>query len=111
MNVLPDHDDSDRVLPFDDNDMKLMKVNLRKLSEQDQLLVRVLAASACAVMRRPQSTAKRRKPVAAMQLSGARPNVIAPRPVPVAHCGASTKKIGGPLFTCRKDNAGPRIGK
>ena len=38
-----DKKDSERVLPFDESDMELIRANLHRLDEHDQLLVRALA--------------------------------------------------------------------
>ena len=43
--IVPDRDDEDEREAFDDNDMKLIRANLHRLSESDQLLIRVLATT------------------------------------------------------------------
>ena len=112
VNVVPDRDDSDRVLPFDDNDVKLMKANLHKLSEQDQLLVRVLAA--CGLRRGEAFAIDSEKTEAGCRYTivGSKTEQSLRRvPFPSRLVKHLPKKISGPLFTGRKDNAGKRIGK
>ena len=112
VNVVPDRDDSDRVLPFDDNDVKLMKANLRKLTEQDQLLVRVLAA--CGLRRGEAFAIDGDKTEAGCRYTivGSKTEQSLRRvPFPSGLVKHLPKKISGPLFTGRKDNAGKRIGK
>src|SRR6202043_1812290 len=43
--VVPDRDDEEEREAFDDADMKLIRANLHRLSESDQLLVRLLATT------------------------------------------------------------------
>lgn len=63
VNVVPERDDSDRVLPFDDNDVKLMKANLHKLkNDQDQLWSACWRPAASFAQKRVRTASPRKRP-------------------------------------------------
>jgi integrase len=112
VDCVPNKEDAERRVPFDDNDVKLMKANLHKLSEQDQLLLRFLA---CTGVRRGEAFA-----VASEQVEGKCRYVMVGTkteqslrrlPLPADLLPFLPKKIARPLFTGRKDNAIKRLGK
>jgi integrase len=104
--------DADRRLPFDDDDMKLIRDHLHKLDPSNQLLVRVLASTG---MRRGE----------AFQISseakenGVRYTVIGTKteasqrrvPFPAELLPYLPAKITGPLFRGSKEAATLRIGR
>ncbi len=108
--VVADRNDFNRRVPFDDADMKLIRANLHKLNEHDQLLVRVLATMG---VRRGEAFA-----IAGEQVEkGVRFCMVGTKteqslrrvPFPTDLLAHLPKKITKPLFTGRMDNAGKRL--
>jgi integrase len=107
---VPDRDDSERRQPFDDDDMKLIRDNLHRLSENDQLLIRVLASTG---MRRgeafeidqEQTEGGCRFVIVGTKTEASRRRV----PFPAELLPYLPAKIAGPLFTGRKDSTTKRL--
>jgi integrase len=110
IDCVPNRDDADRRVPFDEADIKKMKAYLHKLSDHDQLLLRFLA---CTGVRRGEAFQIDSEHVE----RGSRYVVIGSKseqslrrvPLPADVLPFLPKKITGPLFTGRKDNAIKRI--
>jgi len=108
--VVPDRDDAERRLPFDDADMILIRGNLHLLSESDQLLLRVLATTG---LRRgeafeidqEQTEGGCRFVIVGTKTEASRRRV----PLPSALLPFLPAKITGPLLTGRKDSATKRL--
>jgi integrase len=108
--VVPDRDDSDRRVPFDDSDMKLIRANLHRLDESDQLLVRVLTTMG---VRRGEAFAIDREQTE----NGVRFVVVGTKtdqslrrvPLPKDQLPYLPKKITGTLFAGRLDGASKRL--
>jgi integrase len=108
--VVPDRDDAERRLPFDDADMKLIRANLHRLDKSDQLLLRLLA---CTGMRRGEAFQIDREQVE----GGCRFCVIGTKteasrrrvPFPADVLPYLPTKIAGKLFTGRLDSASKRL--
>jgi integrase len=110
--VVPDRKDEDERAPFDDDDMKLIRVNLHRLDPNDQLLLRVLATTG---MRRGEAFE-----IASEQTEdGIRYCTVGTKtlqslrriPFPKDLLPQLPKKITGPLITGRKDSASKRLRK
>jgi integrase len=105
-----DRDDSERRLPFDDDDMKAIRENLHKLDDKDKLLVRLLASSG---LRRAeafsidqeQTEGGVRYFICGTKTEQSRRRV----PFPADVLSYLPAKITKPLFTGRMDSAGKRI--
>lgn len=110
--VVPDRDDAERRLPFDDADMALIRADLHRLDKSDQLLVRMLATTG---MRRGEAFQIDREQTE----GGCRFCIVGTKteqslrraPFPTALLPHLPKKITGPLFTGRMDSASKRLGK
>ena len=108
--VVPDRDDSERRVPFDDDDMKMIRENLHRLSENDQLLIRLLATTG---MRRgeafeidqEQTEGGCRFVIVGTKTEASRRRV----PFPAELLPYLPAKIAGPLFTGRKDSTTKRL--
>ena len=108
--VVPDRDDAERRLPFDDADIALIRANLHLLSESDQLLLRVLATTG---LRRgeafeidsEQTEGGCRFVIVGTKTEASRRCV----PFPAELLPYLPAKIAGPLFTGRKDSATKRL--
>jgi integrase len=110
VSCVPDRDDEEERDPFSDDDVKLMKANLRKLDAADQLLVRVLATTG---MRRGEAfeidSEETEKGIRYCTIGTKTPQSHRRVPFPKDLLPYLPKKITGPLFTGRKDNAGKRL--
>jgi integrase len=108
--VVPDRDDAERRLPFDDDDMKLIRTNLHRLSENDQLLVRVLATTG---MRRGEAfeiDQEQTEGGCRFVIVGTKTEASRRRmPFPSDLLDYLPKKITGKLFTGRKDSTTKRL--
>lgn len=112
IDCVPNKEDAERRLPFDNKDLKLMRAKLHSLDENDQLLVRFLA---CTGVRRGEAFQIDSEQVE----RGCRFVVIGSKteqslrrvPLPADVLPFLPKKITGPLFTGRRDNAIKRVGK
>jgi integrase len=97
--VVPKRDDTTRRLPLDDQDMALVRENLGKLSNSDQLLVRLLA---CTGMRRSEAfqiSSESREGGVRYVLVGEKTEQSLRRvPLPAAVLPYLPEKITGPLF-------------
>jgi integrase len=102
--------DADECDAFDDNDMKIIRANLHKLSPNDQLLVRTVATTG---MRRGEAfEIAREKTEDAIRycVIGTKTDASYRRvPFPKDLLPQLPKKITGPLFTGRKDAASKRL--
>lgn len=116
--VVADKGDSERGVPFTDDDVRAMRANLGKLDKADQLLVRLLA---CTGMRRGEALAIDREHVengvryvmvGEKPKPGGRKTLQSVRrvPLPADLLKHLPKKITGPLFTGRPDGATHRLG-
>lgn len=105
-----DRDDEVERDPFNDNDIKLMKANLHKLSEQDQLLLRVLATMGVRRSEAYQIASEETENGIRNCVVGADKGMARHRiPFPKDLLPHLDKPITKPLFTGRADNAGKRI--
>ncbi|HEX3484982.1 MAG TPA: tyrosine-type recombinase/integrase [Micropepsaceae bacterium] len=108
---VPKRDDEDERSPFDDDDMKMIRANLRKLEPNDQLLLRVLATTG---MRRGEafeiSSEKAEDGIRYCEVGTKTPQSRRRVPFPKALLPHLPKKITGPLFTGHKDSTGKRLG-
>ncbi len=109
-NCVPDREDADERYAFSDDDMKLIRGNLHKLDAQDQRLVRVLATTGMRhgeafEIDHEQTENKVRYCVVGTKNEATRRRV----PFPADLLPHLPKKITGPLFTGRMDNAGKRL--
>ena len=107
---VPDRDDAERRLPFDDADMKLIRENLHRLSESDQLLVRLLASTGMRrgeafEIDREQTEGGCRFVIVGTKTAASRRRV----PFPAELLPYLPAKITGKLFTGRKDSATKRL--
>ncbi len=110
VNCVSNHNDSERRVPFDDDDMKLIRENLHRLSESDQLLLRLLATTG---MRRgeafevdqEQTEGGCRFVIVGTKTEASRRRV----PFPAELLPYLPEKIAGPLFTGRKDSTTKRL--
>ena len=110
VNCVSNHNDSERRVPFDDDDMKLIRENLHRLSESDQLLLRLLATTG---MRRgeafevdqEQTEGGCRFVIVGTKTEASRRRV----PFPAELLPYLPAKIAGPLFTGRKDSTTKRL--
>jgi len=114
VSVVPDRKDADECDAFDDNDMKIIRANLHKLSPNDQLLVRTVATTG---MRRGEAFE-----IASEKIEdGIRYCTVGtktdasyrrvPFPKDLLPHLPKKKKITGPLFAGRKDAASKRLNK
>jgi integrase len=103
-------DDAERRLPFDDDDMKLIRDNLHTLSESDQLLVRLLA---CTGLRRSEAfeiSGEQTEGGCRFVIVGTKTEASRRRvPLPSAALPFLPAKITAPLFTGRKDSTTKRL--
>jgi integrase len=108
--VVPDRDDSERRVPFDDDDMVLIRENLHRLDDKDRLLVCLLATSG---LRRgeafeidqEQTEGGCRFVIVGTKTEQSRRRV----PFPAELLPYLPAKIAGPLFTGRKDSTTKRL--
>jgi integrase len=111
MGVVPDRNDSVRRRPFSDDDMELMRANMHKLNDHDQLAVRVLATTG---MRRGEAFSVKSEQTE----SGVRFCVVGTKteqslrrvPFPRDLLPHLPEKITRPLFKGSPDAATRRIG-
>jgi integrase len=109
--VVPDRKDSERRIPFDDDDIKLIRANLHRLDERDQLLIRVLAT--CGLRRGEAFAINREQTENGVRfcMIGSKTEASLRRvPFPKDLLPHLPKKISGPLFTGRLDTATKRLG-
>jgi integrase len=108
--VVADCDDSERRLPFDDADMKLIRANLPKLSVQDQLLVRTLATCGLRLGEAFQIDREQTEGGCRFVLVGSKTEQSLRRvPLPAALLKHLPKKIAGPLFAGKTNAASLRL--
>jgi integrase len=107
---VPDRDDEDERDPFDENDMALIRANLHRLSENDQLLVRLLATTG---VRRGEAFEIDREQtengIRFVTIGSKTPQSV--RRVPLPADLLPLPKITGQLISGRMDSAGKRLGK
>ena len=110
--VVPDRDDEDEREAFDDNDMKLIRANLHRLSESDQLLVRVLATTG---MRRGEAFEIDREQtengIRFVTIGTKTPHSLRRIPFPADLLPYLPPKITSQLIPGRMDLAGKRLKK
>jgi len=110
VNCVSNHNDSERRVPFDDADMVLIRANLPRLDDKDQLLLRLLATTG---MRRgeafeidqEQTEGGCRFVIVGTETEQSRRRV----PFPADVLPYLPAKITGPLFTGRKDSTTKRL--
>ena len=108
--MVPVRDDSERRLPFDENDMKLIRAGLHRLDDKDQLLVRVLATmglrrSEAFEIDGEQTEGGCRFVVVGTKTEQSRRRI----PFPTDALPYLPEKITGKLFTGRMDAASKRL--
>jgi integrase len=108
--VVQDRGDADRRLPFDDDDMALIRANLSRLSDEDQLLLRLLATTGVRrgeafQIDREQTEGGVRFCVIGTKTEASRRRV----PFPAELLDHLPAKITGPLFSGRADAASKRL--
>jgi len=108
--VVPDRDDEDERDAFDDDDMKLIRANLHRLSESDQLLVRLLATTG---MRRGEAFEIDREQtengIRFVTIGTKTPQSLRRVPFPADLLPYLPPKITGRLIPGRMDSAGKRL--
>jgi integrase len=113
VSVVPDRKDADECDAYDDNDMKIIRANLHKLSPNDQLLVRTVATTG---MRRGEAFEIASEKIedgiryctVGTKTDASYRRVPFPKDLLPPHL---PKKITGPLFAGRKDAASKRLRK
>jgi integrase len=110
--VVPDRDDEGEREAFDDNDMKLIRANLHRLSESDQLLIRVLATTG---MRRGEAFEIDREQtensIRFVTIGTKTPHSLRRVPFPADLLPYLPPKITSQLIPGRMDSAGKRLKK
>lgn len=108
--VVPVRNDEDERDAFNNDDMKLIRANLHRLSENDQLLVRVVATTG---VRRGEAFEIDREEIEDgirfVTIGTKTPQSLRRIPFPTDLLPFLPKKISGPLFTGRMDSAGKRL--
>jgi integrase len=108
--VVPVRDDEDERDAFNDDDMKLIRANLHRLSENDQLLVRLVATSG---IRRGEAFEIDREEIEDgirfVTIGTKTPQSLRRVPLPADLLPYLPKKITGQLITGRMDSAGKRL--
>jgi len=112
--VVVDRGDSERRLPFDDADMDLIRANIGRLDQRDQLLVRTLATcglrlSEAFSIDREQKEGDCRYVIVGE--GGKTAQSFRRVPLPAALLKHLPKKITGPLFTGTTNAASTRLAK
>jgi integrase len=110
VNCVSNHNDSERRLPFTDDDMVLIRENLHRLDDKDRLLVCLLATTG---LRRgeafeidqEQTEGGCRFVIVGTKTEASRRRV----PFPAELLPYLPEKIAGPLFTGRKDSTTKRL--
>jgi integrase len=109
---VPDRDDEEERDPFSDDDMKLIRANLRKLTKSDQLLVRLLATTG---LRREEAFEidgeQKENGIRFVTIGGKTPQSLRRVPFPKDLLPHLPKKITGQLIPGRMDTAGKRLKK
>ncbi len=112
VSVVAERDDSERRLPFDDSDMKLIRANLPKLSVQDQLLVRTLATTGMRLSEAFEIDREQTEGGCRFVVVGTKTDQSLRRvPLPAALLKHLPKAIKGKLFGGRPNSASTRLGK
>jgi integrase len=108
--VVPVRDDEDERDAFNDDDMKLIRANLHRLSENDQLLVRVLATTG---MRRGEAFEIDREEteegIRFAMIGTKTPQSLRRIPFPADLLPFLPPRITGQLIAGRMDSAGKRL--
>ena len=108
--VVPVRDDEDERDAFNDDDMKLIRANLHRLSESDQLLVRVVATMG---LRRGEAFEIDREQtengIRFVTIGTKTPQSLRRIPFPADLLPYLPKKITGQLILGRMDTAGKRL--
>jgi integrase len=110
--VVPKRDDEDERDAFTEDDMALMRANLHRLSESDQLLVRLLATTG---VRRGEAFEIDREEIEDgirfVTIGTKTPQSLRRVPFPADLLPFLPPKITGQLIPGRMDSAGKRLGK
>jgi integrase len=110
VSCVTDRDDEVERDPFNDDDLKLMKANLHKLSEQDQLLVRVVATTGMRRGEAFQIDSEETENGIRYCVVGADKGMARRRvPFPKGLLPHLPEAITKSLFAGRPDNAGKRV--
>jgi integrase len=97
--VVPERDDQERRLPFSDADMKVVRRNLNKLNESDQLLVRLLASTGMRLSEAYEIEGEQKERGVRFVIVGKKTEQSLRRvPLPAAVLPHLPKAINGPLF-------------
>jgi integrase len=108
--VIPERDDEEERDAFDDNDMKLIRANLQRLSKSDQVLVRLLATTG---LRREEAFEIDREQtengIRFVTIGSKTPQSVRRVPFPKDLLPHLPKKITGQLIPGRMDTAGKRL--
>jgi integrase len=108
--VVPVRDDEDERDAFNDDDMKLIRANLHRLSENDQLLVRVVATTG---VRRGEAfeidSEEIEDGIRFVTIGSKTPQSLRRIPLPADLLRYLPPKITGQLITGRMDSAGKRL--
>ena len=108
--VVPDRNDEKEREAFSDDDMKVIRANLRKLSENDQLLVRLLATTG---IRRGEAfeicSEEKENRIRFVTIGAKTPQSVRRVPFPKDLLPHLPKKITGQLIQGRMDTAGKRL--
>jgi integrase len=108
--VVPGRDDAERRLPFDDADMALIRASLSRLSESDQLLIRLLATTGLRRGEAFEIDSEQTEGGCRFVIVGTKTEASRRRvPFPSELLDYLPAKITGPLFTGRKDSATKRL--
>jgi integrase len=107
---VPDRDDEEERDAFNDNDMKMIRANLHRLSNSDQLLVRLLATTG---LRREEAFEIDREQtengIRFVTIGSKTPQSVRRVPFPKDLLPHLPKKITGQLIPGRMDTAGKRL--
>lgn len=108
--VIPKRDDEEERDAFNDNDMKLIRANLHRLSKSDQLLVRLLATTG---LRREEAFEidheQMENGIRFVTIGSKTPQSVRRVPFPKDLLPHLPKKITGQLIPGRMDTAGKRL--
>jgi integrase len=108
--VVPDRGDAERRLPFDEDDMALIRANLSRLSGEDQLLLRLLATTGVRRGEAFQIDCEQTEGGVRFCVIGTKTEASRRRvPFPAELLAHLPAKITGPLFAGRKDAATKRL--
>ncbi len=100
--VVPDMEDSERRLPLDDADMKVIRANLKQLDKSNQLLLRLLATTGMRLSEAFEIDSEATEKGCRYVIVGRKTKQSLRRvPLPTAVLEYLPKTIKGPLFTSK----------